>query len=78
MKYMLTILFNIVLAGFLIFSSFWVTGYYVIAWKKNDPHYAPMTSKEVFFFGLATGLILVLDVLIIRRFVRMILKRYRR
>jgi hypothetical protein len=78
MKYFLTILFNIALAGFLVFSSFWITGYYIIGWGKDARQYVPMSAKEFFYFGLATGLILVLDILIIRRFVRLILKRYRR
>lgn len=73
MQKIFKVLTNLGLAGFLIWTGLLVIIYFAALWDKiARPQYKNMNSREVVYFGLLAILFIVLDVLIVRRFMRLL------
>jgi hypothetical protein len=67
------ILINVGLALFLIWTSLLVFSYFaLLADKIVKPQYKNMTGEQTIYFGLLAIVFIALDVLIIRRFIRLL------
>jgi hypothetical protein len=65
------VLINIGLGGFLIWTGLLVIIYFGLLWEKIvRPQYKNMNTKQAIYFGLLALVFIVLDILIVRRFVK--------
>jgi hypothetical protein len=75
MQRFLRILINVGLAGILIWTSLLVFIYFRLLWDKIvRPQYKNMNDKEVIQFGLLALAFIVVDIFIVRRFIRLVRK----
>jgi hypothetical protein len=72
MQKIFRVLTNLGLVGLLIWTGLLVIIYFAALWEKIvRPEYKNMNSRQVIYFGLLAIVFIVLDILIVRRFIRL-------